>query len=458
MFALPGIMLLVLVLVLHPQESWVWLTAYQPLYGPLGAAMLGLVLDLRLRFVYLRYPPHLWWVIAFFVWCMVGVLINDRAALSGAALSVMVSVLIFFLIAVCVQTFRGLQALLGFYLAITLFLAFVGVHQRYSPMGCLPDTSGARSVWDGRYCATRQDCENDEGAEPGVEYTCAHIGLFGTTSIGERIRYLGKLEDPNVLSLVTGIGLPIALGFYVRKRTATSLMVMVGALALDAQCAIFSQSRGGQLVVLVVLGTYFVQRVGVRGLILGAALALPVMLLGGRDDASDSSAERLECAVAGMKMIASHPIFGVGQGQFVEHHFLTAHNSFVLAAAELGFAGMMMWTAIVYLSVKIPIMAHRRYGPGHPDARFAAVAFDWSMVLIAGWIGFLVGIFFLSYCYNENLWIYMGFSAALYGAIRRHDPSFSVSIGWKELLLLAMGNGSFLFVWNLYARWKTGMW
>jgi hypothetical protein len=35
------------------------------------------------------------------------------------------------------------------------------------------------------------------------------------------------------------------------------------------------------------------------------------------------------------------------------------------------------------------------------------------------------------------LWIYLGLSGALYGVVRRHDPSFRVTVGLREHLALA---------------------
>ena len=54
-------------------------------------------------------------------------------------------------------------------------------------------------------------------------------------------------------------------------------------------------------------------------------------------------------------MWRSHPFLGVGLGQFGEYHYLTAHNSYLLALAELGFPGMVLFSSIVYLSIKIPV-------------------------------------------------------------------------------------------------------
>ena len=71
-------------------------------------------------------------------------------------------------------------------------------------------------------------------------------------------------------------------------------------------------------------------------------MALPVLLLGGRsgENADQSTLERYEAWSTGLTMFRGNPVFGVGARQFAEHHYLTAHNSYVLSFAELGFPGL----------------------------------------------------------------------------------------------------------------------
>src|SRR5262249_21533226 len=182
-----------------------------------------------------------------------------------------------------------------------------------------------------------------------------------------------------------------------------------------------------QLVFCRVLGVSFIRRYGVRGLIVGLFLALPILLFGGRSGAEDSTIERTECWYVGMRLFLSRPLFGVGSGLFTDHHFLTAHNSYVLSSAELGMPGMLLWSAILYLSTKIPLAALGvgRAGKAGP----APVAQAWSLAMLSAMAGMLVGIFFLSWTYKEFLWIYIGLTGVLYQALRRHDPGFKIELG-----------------------------
>jgi O-antigen ligase len=217
-----------------------------------------------------------------------------------------------------------------------------------------------------------------------------------------------------------------------------------------ATATVFSQSRGGQLVFLTVLGCYFLKRFGARGLVAGAVVAAPMLILGGRGgaEADSSSKERLECWYEGISMFKSAPVLGVGFRQFTEHHYLTAHNSYVLAPAELGFPGFVLWTAVMYTTTKIPAVALIRYRDGG-DAEVARV---WAMALLASILGLLVGIFFLSFCYHYVLWIYVGLSGAFYSAVRTHDREFEVRFGLRDLAAVVVIDVALIAALYVYTR------
>jgi hypothetical protein len=267
-----------------------------------------------------------------------------------------------------VQTFRSLKAVAGVVLAMVLLVCGVGVHQAFAPTGCImiDGTSVGHMTGgtaDGRPCDTVRDCYVGE-PEPGAEYACEHVGLFGTTSVGGgRVRYRGVLQDPNELALAGSIGLPVAFAFgHVERKGGVgrrTLAVLVFVLVLV--CAVFTGSRGGQIVFLVVLGAYFLRRFGRAGLVFGCALGAPLLLLGGRsgEEASSSTLERLDCWAEALSIARSHPLLGVGLGQFGEYNDLTAHNSYLLTLSELGIPGMILFSIVVYISAKIPFVVLR---------------------------------------------------------------------------------------------------
>jgi O-antigen ligase len=149
-----------------------------------------------------------------------------------------------------------------------------------------------------------------------------------------------------------------------------------------------------------------------------------------------------------MDLIKQYQPFGVGIGQFGDYTDtgLTAHNSYVLAAAENGLPGSILWSLLVYVTVKIPYVVSKR-PPDGLDPRLVPLA----LALMVSFAGILVGIFFLSFCYKPMLYIYFGLSGALYLAAKKADPSFSVKVTRKEVIwivVLDIALLGFIFVYS----------
>jgi hypothetical protein len=436
MFALPGLLLLVAVDWLRPQEHLVFLQQLPLLHGATALAALGMVVDLRLGVSRLRAAPHLVPVLAFFGWCLLTAALRAPDELGARAGALVIPLAYYLLIAHGLQSFRALEALAVAVLAIALALSAIAVDQGFAAPVCHQKAWGGSDVAllsDGRPCTTRLECEG-EGAEPGVDYSCERPGVLGTSTVGGRVRYRGTLGDPNELALVTGVALPLAFALYDRRRTASRAVLVAVAIGLMGLCAILTKSRTGQLVYLSVPAVYFARRIGWRrGLLLGVVLALPLLVFGGRSGAESeaSTKERTECWWVGMHLLAGNPVLGVGSGQFTEHHYLTAHNSFVLAAAELGLPGLFLWSVVLWLSFKIVRQALRSAAP---------VARTWALGLQALLIGLVVGVMFLSFIYKDAFWLYVGLTGVLYQAIRRHDPAFEIGFGARDALYVLLAD------------------
>jgi hypothetical protein len=455
MFALAGLLSLIFVDYLRPQEYFPALQGIPLLHLAVALALLGFVVDLRLGLARLRAAPHLVLVVLYAAWCLVTVLARAREQLAFRASALLIPMAVYALVAHGVQTFRMLQVLCGFLLAVGLALSLVGVEQGLSDHGCHRITWWDGDVvylHDGRPCTPelRSACEG-EGAEPGFDYACERVGLLGTQTIHGRVRYRGTLQDPNELALAVGITLPFVFAFLDRRRTVARVLLAIAAGAAIGLCVYFTKSRGGQLVFLAVLAVYFVRRYGVGpGLVMGMVLALPILIFGGREgsEGDASTAERLECWWVGLHLFTSSPAFGVGYGQFTDHHYLTAHNSFVLVAAELGIPGLLLWTSIVYVSLKIPWTALRSNPP--PVARI------WALAILASTTGLAVGSFFLSFAYKDVFWIYVGLTGVLFAAYQRHDPSFRVPFRLKDLALVGLADAAITLALVAYTGSKLG--
>jgi hypothetical protein len=460
-FAVPGIAALIVFILARPQEFWPLLQRVPFLHLFTALAVLGWVIDVRLRRLTPRATPVLPWAIAFLLWSLVTVAAIVPEILIGKVIELAILFALYATLAHGVQRFRTFQVIAAVLLATCMFITLVCMHQGLSPKQCMGGQEHGvdlEAVPDGRLCEINEDCRHNipEGGL-GLDYRCEYVGLFGTYSIDQRVRYRGELQDPNEVSLVITAGaLSLLVAFMRRKEgTFTRLACAVG-IAIVLFVVYQSQSRGGQVAALLVFFIYLVRRYGLMALIPAGLLALPVLLLGGRSgEAADASTQlRYEAWATGLNLFRRSPVFGVGHGQFTQHHFLTAHNSFVLTATELGFPGMFLFVCIIYLSFKSLIvgLVQLRRIPG------SDVAQVWGIALLASLAGVVFQINTLSFAYHSALWIFFGMIGAWSGAIRHHWPEFQVKLTWRDLSAIVVACILYLFlVLPLFLRAKGEM-
>lgn len=456
MFGAFGLVGLIVFIYLKPQEFIPTLERLPFLYLFLALTVFGLALDLRGRHIRLEKAPHLPYMIAFFLWCMItGFAKTGGTGFTGSVTQLAIALTLYILVSTAVQTFKVYETVVVALIAASLFVGFVGFHQGLAPKGCAVEEGRAENLRpDGRPCQTPADCYLGD-AEPGADYQCERQGLFGTMSVGGgRVRYRGVLRDPNELALATSVAIPLLIGRVQRKPALSRILLFVVATVMIAATLIFTQSRGGQLVFLATFGAYFIKRFGTKGIAIGALVAMPVLLLGGRDtgESAGSTTERVEIMVEGLAMLRENPLIGVGYDQFTQHHFLTAHNSYLLPLAETGPLGLYLFTIIMYLSLKIPVQVLSVYR----DAPEARVARGWAMSLLSGFAGIVIGIFFLSFTYHHILWIYFGMAGGLYQSVRTHDRTFKVEMKFWEYVGIGVASIAFVVFLFGYTKYKLG--
>jgi hypothetical protein len=465
-------LLLVFVLVVRPQEIWPSLEALHLLNVLTGLVVLGMILEVALGKQKHLYSPQLPFLAAFVATCYA---VTALALGAGRALTIgnnFAAIPAVFMLAIMygAGTLPRLRATVGMLLLLGAFVSVVAVHQGSVSPVCMRnplDESGARNpdpeTADGRVCGLASDCT--ENGRWDDEWACERVGLFNSLSIERRVRWRGQLNDPNELSVFVGGVIPLLLAVGLPFRSAASrrgppqqtLLAILAAIMVAAglYAVILSQSRGGQLVIATVFTFLFVSRFGKKGVALALLVALPVLMLGGRADADadQSSADRLELLTEGVSLVFAHPLRGVGVDQFADQVgsplHLTAHNSYLLAAAETGFPGFFMWTGIVWTSLKIPITAMKTRSFS-PEIRAIANA------LVVSFSGIAVGIFFLSFTYKQLLFVWFGLAGAFYGIMREADPTVRVKVGWKDCAGMALANLGVIGLLWAYTRARGG--
>ncbi|HEU0033256.1 MAG TPA: O-antigen ligase family protein [Kofleriaceae bacterium] len=447
MFAIPGIVALIVLILVRPQEFLPLLQRVPFLHLFAVLALVGWVIDVRLRRTQPLATPAFPWAVAFLGWCLVTVAVVVPDQLIPKTLEIIILFTLYGTIAHGIQRFRSFQIVAGVMALTATFIALVCMHQGVAPKQCIggEDMTGEGvGQPDGRPCEDVLQCMGPD-SEPGLQYRCEHVGLFDTHSVEDRVRYRGDLNDPNEVALVIAAGaISLLIAFIRRKDSTVTKVLAVLAIVACIVAVLMTKSRGGQLCMLLVLFVYLVRRYGLWSFVPAIAMAAPLLLFGGRsDEAADmSTQQRYEAWATGLAMFKQYPIFGVGSGQFTEHHYLTAHNSFVLALAETGLVGLVLFSAIIYVSFKslwvgLRTLAHV---PG------AEVAQVWGMALLGSMVGAMFSITTLSFTYKSVLWIMFALIGAWTNCIRHHMPDFTVKLTWKDLLVIVAVNIAFITV------------
>jgi hypothetical protein len=293
----------------------------------------------------------------------------------------------------------------------------------------------------------------------GIDQSIKGIGWTGAELSQEtRITYLGFLNDPNDLAMALVMVLPMIL------HLASSLgrllrLASYAAAGAVAYAVYLTNSRGSVLAMGAMLLLYGILRYGVlKSVIVLPMLFAPLIALGpsrmAEMSADEDSAEgRIEAWYEGVQLLIMRPLFGVGKGLFADYHGLTAHNSFVLAFAELGMIGYFFWLSNIVISW---IMLQRLVlGAAPADASPEALA-QWEEIrgaartLWYGYIGGLVSAFFLSRSYVVILYLHIALIVAVYQMARVQRPDFA-AITWSERAgkLFGYTIGSVVGMWLL---------
>jgi hypothetical protein len=458
MFIIPGIIAILAFVYIHPQEVYEWLRAVTvPML--VGLAAFGYVLDVRLGNNGHRRPTQmLWLALAFWAWATVTVMITFPDSVIETIQASMHSISLFFAVALGVSTLRGLRIVTMALLSITMLIGVVAIDQGLTPPVCVvPESnSGVRAevlpgdTIVGKSCASRADC--DDGT--GREYECEHLGVMKTSSIFRRVRYRGILQDPNELAWTLSLALPFAFAWYERRQAKGGFLVghriVLGAVvAACIVCNVMTQSRSGQMSLLATLGVYFIGRFGWRGIAVGAVVAAPLLLFGGRSDQA-STDERLDCMAEALDLWREHPLIGVGARHFVQYHHLTAHNSILLTLAEMGPIGLVLFIALMYVALKTMLRA-RHDLTGRPEA---AEARAFAFASAASLVGTMVSAFFLSIAYHPALWIALGLAAGVQATVWRHDPEWRLGLGRRDVGAVVGLSVAIVTAIAIYLRFK----
>jgi hypothetical protein len=370
-----GLVNYLLFLYLRPQDYVPGLMG-APIMLLIGAATIGLFIlhmAIQKRQIRVAHAPQNWVMLWFFA----AILLSQMRTLvvSGvisAATEFLAILMMYFLIANLVDTPRRLAFIIRLLVVLTVALAVQGIVQYFTGFGL-----GGQQTYEGRIQA---------------------IGIF---------------SDPNDLGLALVMVMPyLFLKLFERSRPADALVSFL-LLAVLTYALYLTQSRGGLMAFGALLMILLSRRLGkVLGYGVGGLAMFALFVLGPRmstiSTEEASAYGRIQAWGLGIDLFEQFIPFGVGYNNFTEYHFRTAHNSFVLCAAELGIFGLYAWVMLIYLSIKNnTFIAHELKTAGQRDLALYVDTIRYSLV------AYCLGAYWLSRTYSELLYIMIGLSTAV---------------------------------------------
>ena len=242
--------------------------------------------------------------------------------------------------------------------------------------------------------------------------TMPYVIASGPEGINElRIRGLGMLNDPNIFGRFLLLILPLL--FVSKRKTglgAGALFVIPVVVGLIVGIY-FTNSRGAETGLGVLISLYVLNRFKKAGL-LGVAVIVPLSLVvinatRTRTVSMTGGLDRLAIWSDGMAFFKSSPLFGIGVGGFTERNGLTAHNSYLLCASELGVIGLFLWVSIVVVTLIQLNRVSKVVAVSNP------LLARWALAVKLSLGGFLFTSFFLSCTYSALLFLLLGLSGAI---------------------------------------------
>lgn len=252
----------------------------------------------------------------------------------------------------------------------------------------------------------------------------------------------GILENPNDLAINIAINLPLCMAFMFAARGASRKILWAFGMVCMVYAVVATYSRSG-MIATVITSVICLWEFGVKGkrtmlllstglialAALGIALATPryfiriESLFKGNIEGSDDRGS-LEAREGLLKeslwLMVRHPIFGVGPGNFpvVTEEWRVAHNTYTELGAEGGFPAVILFIAMLFMSLK-KIRAVQKL-PGY--ARDTSIRL-WTSALWAAMAAYVAGAMFASTEYNLFPYFMVGYICALYNIASRAERS-----------------------------------
>lgn len=239
----------------------------------------------------------------------------------------------------------------------------------------------------------------------------------------------GAVGDANYFALCAATCLVLTLHLALSGRPRREQLFLYGCLATTSVAFLMAASRGGMIGLGVGFSfLMFRSGRGMRNLAILTLLMAPLLFVvpntviqrftnPGVGDEQAVYNRRITWK-AGLRMVAAHPILGVGLGSFkgVVLHYegkdprvaSIAHNTYIEIAAELGIPGLLAYTALLIASFRAwSHFTKPKNQPDNPRLREISVGFQAALLTAAACA------FFLSAWWYRFFWLVIFLPACL---------------------------------------------
>jgi O-antigen ligase len=191
-------------------------------------------------------------------------------------------------------------------------------------------------------------------------------GTYGQELSIQRLQGTGVFQDPNELCVLLSAMVPAAMYFLMTGRNIVFRIACAALLPLFGYAVYLTYSRGGFVAFIGGLGTLFWMRYGWKRSLLLGVVGLPILLVlfGGRQTEISTTAgtaqSRFELWRDWLQTFKENPILGKSMSMHKDEEKLKAafeegrhlaHNSYLQAFADLGFAGGFLFVGAFFTAV-----------------------------------------------------------------------------------------------------------
>jgi hypothetical protein len=243
----------------------------------------------------------------------------------------------------------------------------------------------------------------------------------------------GILENPNDLAINIAINFPLCIAFLFAAKNSLAKAFWGVSLIFMMWGVIATYSRSGLLAMMVTV-LICIWEFGIRGkrtsvlvsavfigmIAIGVVIITPnyltrieSMVLGNIEGSGDkgSLAARQELLKLSLRVMVTHPVFGIGPGDFQSYtlSWHVAHNTYTELGAEAGVPACFLFLLMLVLSLR-KIRRVRKL-PGYESSEDIRL---WTSALWAAMAAYMAGALFASTEYNLFPYFMVGYISAVY--------------------------------------------